>query len=111
MTNKPSEKEQEYFVQMELQRLRQLREEHQQRLAVEERARLKELHFLHCAKCGQKMSTTPLGGVEVEVCPDCGGIFLDAGELDRVLAEQNRGPFAGALSTLRRLWGDEKAKA
>ncbi|BCW93747.1 MAG: hypothetical protein KatS3mg007_1641 [Thermoanaerobaculum sp.] len=105
MLQKPSEKEQEYFLQQELARLRELREQYRRQLEEEERRKLKELHFMHCPKCGQKMEMTHLQGVEVEVCPGCGGIFLDAGELDKVLEENRRGPFAQALAAVRKVFG------
>ncbi|MCX7894899.1 MAG: zf-TFIIB domain-containing protein [Thermoanaerobaculum sp.] len=104
MVQKPSDKEQEYFLQQELARLRELREQYRRQQAEEERRRLKELHFMHCPKCGQRMEVSQLAGVEVEVCPDCGGMFLDAGELDKVLEESRRGPFAQALAAVRKVF-------
>jgi hypothetical protein len=101
----PSEKEQEYFLRKELERLKVLRDEHRQKVAEEERTKLKELHYMHCAKCGQTMSTTQLHGVDVEICPGCGGMYLDAGELDKLVEEHTRGPFTAALGKLRLLWG------
>ncbi len=106
MIDKPSDKEQEYFLRKELERIKALREEHQQEQAEQERVRLKELHFMHCAKCGQKMTPTSLGGVEIELCPDCGGIYLDAGELDKIVDDKKRGPFSSALGSFRKLWKD-----
>lgn len=105
MIYNPSEKEQEYFLRKELERLRTLREEHRKKVAEKEREKLKELHFMHCAKCGQVMTTTQLHGIDVEICPGCGGVYLDAGELDRMLADANHGPFTAALGKLRSLWG------
>lgn len=106
MLQKPSDKEQEYFLQQELKRLRELREEYRAQLQEEERRKLKELHWLHCPKCGQKMEVSHLEVVEVEVCPACGGIYLDAGELDKVLDSSKRGPVTEALRALRKLFGD-----
>jgi predicted RNA-binding Zn-ribbon protein involved in translation (DUF1610 family) len=106
MIDNPSDKEQEYFLRKELERIKALREEHKQKQAEEERVRMKELHFMHCTKCGQRMATTSFGGVDIEVCPDCGGIYLDAGELDKIVDDKKRGPFAMALGSFRRLWKD-----
>jgi Zn-finger nucleic acid-binding protein len=50
------------------------------------------------------MATTKLGAVDVEVCPACGGLYLDAGELDKVLEEQSRGPLHLALGRVRSIW-------
>lgn len=104
MVVRPSEKEEKYFIEQEVKRLKAIREEHLKKTAESERQAQKELHYLHCAKCGQKMETTTLVGVEIEVCPDCGGVYLDAGELGKILDEQNQGPFASALALARRLW-------
>ena len=100
----PSKTEQEYFIKQEMERLRKLREEHQEKLAASDRAKMKELHFMRCAKCGQHMETTRLETVEIEICPDCGGIYLDAGELGKILDEKTRDPFTKALSIARRFW-------
>lgn len=104
MPYQPSEKEQEYFLREEMERLRRLREEHRRRQEAEEREKLKALHWMHCPKCGAEMSTTNMHGVEVEICPNCGGVYLDAGELDKVLEEKTRGGFSAALASLRRWW-------
>ncbi len=106
MKKKVSEKEQEYFIRHEMTRLKKLREEHAEKTAASERQRQKDLHFMHCAKCGQKMETTTLESVEIEVCPDCGGVYLDAGELAKILDKKRRGPFSDALALARKLWGE-----
>jgi hypothetical protein len=41
-----------------------------------------------CPKCGAAMSTVDKRGVHIEQCPACRGIFLDHGELDRVIAAE-----------------------
>jgi len=105
MSNRPSEKEQEYFLRLEAERLKQLRAEHQERMAEEARRTLKELHFMRCPKCGQELTTTKLGEVEVDVCPGCHGMFLDDGELEKLAEERSRGRFSSALASLRGLWG------
>jgi len=104
MIQKPSEKEQEYFLRVEAERLKQLRDEHRERMAEEARRTLKDLHFMRCPKCGQELSTTKLGAVEVDVCPGCHGMFLDDGELEKLVEERGRGAFVSALASLRRLW-------
>lgn len=101
MSQKPSEKEQEYFVRYELERLKALREQHRKRLEEQARAERKQLHWMHCPKCGDDLEVTRLGEVEVDVCPECGGLYLDAGELDKILEERQRGAFSRALSSLR----------
>ena len=104
MVVKPSEKEQEYFIRLEAERLKKLRAEHRKKVAEEERRRVKELHWMHCPKCGHEMATTTLGGVEVDVCPGCRGVYLDDGELEKITEERARSVFASALLSLRRIW-------
>jgi Zn-finger nucleic acid-binding protein len=36
------------------------------------------------------MITLELAEVEIDYCPDCGGIWLDAGELEQLLADADR---------------------
>jgi Zn-finger nucleic acid-binding protein len=38
-----------------------------------------------CPKCGAAMGAVDKSGVRIERCPACRGIFLDQGELDRVI--------------------------
>ena len=104
MIQKPSDKEQEYFLKVEAERLRQLREEHQKRVVEEARRTLKELHYMHCPKCGQMMTSTTLEEVEIEVCPGCAGVYLDDGELDKLTEERKRGAFTSTLQAFRKLW-------
>ena len=108
MIDKPSDKEQEYFIRQDLERIKAMREEHHQKQAEAERQRLKELHYMHCVKCGQTMTTVTLTGVEVEVCPGCGGVYLDAGELERLTDSSRHGALAGALASARRIWHEIK---
>ncbi len=38
---------------------------------------------LHCPDCaGQPLAIKVSEGVEIDVCPSCGGIWLDAGEIE-----------------------------
>lgn len=104
MVGKPSEKEQEYFITQEMKRLKDIRDQRAQEQAEAEKARLKELHFMHCAKCGQKMETTTLVEVEIEVCPSCGGVYLDSGELKKIVDKNNQGLFTNALEFAHKVW-------
>lgn len=37
-----------------------------------------------CPKCDGKMQTGDFENIKIEVCDGCGGVFLDAGELQQV---------------------------
>jgi hypothetical protein len=101
MTVKPSLKEEEHFAQVELERRKMLAQALTSRVAAEERDRLKKLHWLHCPKDGAELLETELRGVKVDVCSTCGGMWLDAGELD-TLAEEDRSGVLGSFHKLFR---------
>jgi hypothetical protein len=85
MIHKPSEKEEEYFIRKEVERLKKLREEAAREMAAEEIERNKELHFMHCPKCGMELNEITYRGVEVDSCFTCGGMYFDAGEVEKIL--------------------------
>src|SRR5512133_622846 len=104
---KPNKHENEYIWVQELQQRMARLEKEQQAESEVEKLRLKETHWMHCPKCGQKLSTEKCGSVEIDVCPSCkGGVVgrrrritprsigtRNAGKVDetRQLAEKARG--------------------
>ncbi len=56
---------------------------------------------LTCPKCHGTMRTYERNGVHVDQCADCRGIFLDRGELDRLIDAENawHGSSAGTQSS------------
>lgn len=46
---------------------------------------------LKCPKCLTPMNSFERSGVTIEHCPECGGIFLDRGELERVIESEAPG--------------------
>jgi len=53
-----------------------------------EREKLKALHFMKCPKCGHELREEPIAEVTVDRCSFCEGIFLDAGELERIFLKR-----------------------
>ena len=51
---------------------------------------------LTCPKCHGTMRTYERNGVHVDQCADCRGIFLDRGELDRLIDAENAWHGGGA---------------
>ncbi len=51
---------------------------------------------LTCPKCHGTMRTYERNGVHVDQCSDCRGIFLDRGELDRLIDAENAWHGGGA---------------
>ena len=81
---KPSSGESEYFARQEALKLRKLVLKTTQEMKAEERKRLKDLHYMHCPKCGMKMQEISINQVAVDKCFSCGGLYFDAGELEKV---------------------------
>lgn len=80
-------KEDEYFHRKDQERIARLREK-----AEAHRARLESEHknknyWMRCPKCGSTLKEESYGKVLVDRCAskDCGGIFLDGGELEILL--------------------------
>ncbi len=93
--------EDEYFARIEAEKKARLAARLADEDAEDNAAKLKALHHLHCGKCGQKMITTHFKGVEIEVCPHCGAVLLDPGELEQLAGEEKH----GALQHIGRLFG------
>jgi uncharacterized protein len=79
--DKPSKNEDEYFAKRDAELITQTREREQARQAEAER----RLHFMKCPKDGYDLTSREHHGVQVEVCARCGGMWLDAGELEQLL--------------------------
>jgi uncharacterized protein len=40
---------------------------------------------MKCPKCNQHLVMSERHGVEIDYCPECRGVWLDRGELDKIL--------------------------
>lgn len=99
---KPSKAEDEYFVREELERRKQWAKEQAAKLAVEEKEKIKQQHWMKCPKCGMDLGTVELHGVKVDQCSHCGGVFFDKGEVEQLLDhEHGHGVFSRVFSFFR----------
>jgi uncharacterized protein len=91
---KPSRNEGEYFVKQDAELLRR------QRAAAEAAARDAERksHFMKCPKDGYDLTSSTYHGVQIETCPHCGGIWLDARDLEAVSHEERPGLLTRVLT-------------
>lgn len=85
---KPSENEAEYFARQEFKRLKAKALEQEAEMAEAESAKLKELHYMCCPKCGHSMVEIELKGIKVDKCVSCKGVYFDDGELEQLMGEQ-----------------------
>ncbi len=78
MTDKPSSNEEEYFLKQDAELVKQLRA----RLDAERQAAERKSHYMKCPKCGADLKEHIVNHVAVDICSECGGMWLDAGELE-----------------------------
>jgi len=101
-SDKPSRNEDEYFAREDAELMRRERERAQEAAIAAERAS----HYMKCPKDGHDLTSSTVHGVQIETCPHCGGMWLDAGELEAVAHEDRPNVFtrvlSDALSTFRR---------
>lgn len=95
---KPSENEEEYFARLELERKRQWEKERQEKMSAAEKDKLRETHFMKCPKCGMDLHTVDFKDLKIDRCVSCQGTWLDAGEMDQLLAHEH--PILGKFKSL-----------
>ena len=98
--DKPSDQEDEYFAKKEFERRKKIACEKQMAMAAAEQKQLKELHFMHCPKCGMDLAEIELEGIKVDKCTCCRGIWFDDGEVEQLL-ERESASFLKSIFGLR----------
>jgi hypothetical protein len=101
MTRKPSEAEEEYFTRLELERRKTAELDTRRVVAEAERARLRELHYMKCPKCGRDLVEIDYRDLKVDKCTGCEGVWLDPGELEAV-GRVERSTFDRVFGAFRR---------
>ena len=98
---KPRRNEDEYFAREDAELLRKQRERANAMSAEAER----KSHYMKCPKDGYDLASSQYHGVTIETCAHCGGIWLDAGELEAVAKDDSPNVitrvFADALASFR----------
>lgn len=91
MDSKRSKPEDEYFLKLDA----ELIKAHRARLDAERHKAERKAHYMKCPKCGADLKETDHHHVKIDVCTDCGGVWLDAGELEMIehVKENNVGSF------------------
>ncbi len=90
---KPSSAEEEYIAREEAEKKRRLALEQAKAMAKAERQKLKDLHHMHCPKCGMQLQEIAFHGVSVDKCFSCNGVWLDDGELEKLGGKDKEGYF------------------
>ena len=93
-TDKPSRNEDEYFVKQEADLLRKQRSQVEAAALEAER----RTHYMKCPKDGYDLTSSTYHNVQIETCSHCGGMWLDAGELEAVSHEERPGLLTRVLN-------------
>ena len=75
--SKPSKNEDEYFARENAELIKTMRAQRDRDREIAERA----AHRMRCPRCGGQLEERSHHHVTIDVCPDCGGTWLDKGEL------------------------------
>ncbi|GJG88568.1 hypothetical protein tb265_37490 [Gemmatimonadetes bacterium T265] len=78
MSDQTRRNEEEYFARENA----ALIAERRRALDAEREARERASHVMRCPRCGGHLAARTHHGVTIDVCPDCGGSWLDRGELE-----------------------------
>jgi Zn-finger nucleic acid-binding protein len=84
-SDKPSRNEDEYFAREDAELMQKQRERAHSAAVEAER----KTHYMKCPKDGYDLTSSEYHGVQIETCPHCGGMWLDAGELEAVAHEDH----------------------
>ena len=83
---KPSRNEDEYFLKLDAELIKERRAKLDAERAKQERAS----HIMKCPRCGADLLEREYRGIKLDRCPECKGVWFDAGEVD--LLEHTSGP-------------------
>ena len=97
-TDKPSKNEEEYFARQDAELLMKERETRAKAAVAAER----RTHLGKCPKCGSDLVRVELHGVQIERCPEDGGMWLEAGELELLTKHHDPGFMGRVLGELFR---------
>ena len=100
-TQEPSDREEEYFLKLNQEKIKKLRTDLDRKREEEVKQRRKEATWMKCPKCGAELKEVNYQNVMIDTCSHCKGIWLDHGELE-LLAQGHAQMTKGFLSKLFR---------
>jgi Zn-finger nucleic acid-binding protein len=94
---KPSRNEDEYFARQNAELIREMRA----KLDAERKKAERSAHTDKCPRCSGVLKEKHVEDVKIDECQDCGGVWLDRGELDQLRRVNSaRGVSGGVLGSL-----------
>lgn len=62
---------------------------------------------MKCPNCGVALVMSDRQGIEIDYCPQCRGVWLDRGELDKIIERTAGAAAPSPRSAPRRDWDDD----
>jgi hypothetical protein len=94
---KPSRNEDEYFARQNADLIREMRA----KLDADRKKAERSAHSGKCPRCGGSLKEQHVEDVKIDECEDCGGVWLDRGELDQLRrVNKARGVSGGVLGSI-----------
>ena len=93
---KPSRNEDEYFVRLDAELIKQQRAKLDAERAKQER----KSHLNKCPKCGGDLREVEFHHVKIDECPECHGMWFDKGELEMVEAHVDKSELRAFLRAM-----------
>ena len=94
---KPSRNEDEYFARQNAEQIRAMRA----KLDAERKKTERPTDLNKCPRCDGTLKEQQVEDVKIDECVDCGGVWLDRGELDQLRrVNTSRGVSGGVLGSL-----------
>ena len=95
--DKPTRPEEEYFAKEEAEKAKRLKEKLREETEAEEKERVKAACYMRCPKCGGHLHEVTFRGVSIDRCDTCGGVWLDAGELEKLAGTEDKSAIGDIL--------------
>jgi uncharacterized protein len=89
--------EEEYFHRKNQEAIEKLRE----KIKVAAEAKAAGMSSMQCPRCDGSLKENMFEDVTIDICDNCGGVWLDSGELEQLTRKESGG-------WLSRLWNSEE---
>ena len=87
--------EEEYFRRKDREAIEKLRE----KMKVAEEAKAAGISSMKCPRCDGSLKESKFEEVMIDTCDNCGGVWLDSGELEQLTRKEEKGGW------FSRYWG------
>lgn len=98
--------EDEYFAKLDAEKRQKIKAQVEAESVAAQHEAERQLHWHRCGKCGAAMDTHVFRGTDIEICPRCGAVLLDSGELEALAGTDKSGVIQGILD----LFGGSKPR-